>query len=100
MKITDRRADSPVPVKGRDQHMREWIIRLIQLYQKYLSPLKTTKCPYIPSCSAYAIEAVRKHGVLKGVVLSSWRLLRCNPFSHGGYDPVPEENGIWRKNRW
>ncbi|MCR4842785.1 MAG: membrane protein insertion efficiency factor YidD [Eubacterium sp.] len=65
------------------------IIRCIRLYQKYLSPLKTTKCPYTPTCSAYALEAVQKHGAIKGSLLAIWRILRCNPFSHGGYDPVP-----------
>ncbi|MDO4479296.1 MAG: membrane protein insertion efficiency factor YidD [Lachnospiraceae bacterium] len=63
----------------------------IKGYQKYLSPLKTTKCPYYPTCSAYGLQAVEKHGPLKGGLLALWRILRCNPFSHGGYDPVPEK---------
>lgn len=61
----------------------------IRNYQKYLSPLKTTRCPYYPTCSNYALQAVGKYGALKGGVLAGWRILRCNPFSHGGYDPVP-----------
>lgn len=61
----------------------------IKFYKRYLSPLKTVKCPYIPSCSDYALEAVRKHGPVKGGLLACWRILRCNPFSKGGYDPVP-----------
>ena len=61
----------------------------IRQYQKYLSPLKTTRCPYYPTCSNYALQAIEKHGALKGGVLAGWRILRCNPFSHGGYDPVP-----------
>lgn len=66
------------------------MIRGIRLYQKYLSPLKGgIRCPYIPSCSQYAVEAISKYGVIKGGMLASWRILRCNPFSHGGYDPVP-----------
>jgi len=62
---------------------------LIRMYQRYISPLKTTKCPYIPTCSQYGIEAIEKHGALKGSLLAAWRILRCNPFSKGGFDPVP-----------
>ena len=59
-------------------------------YQKYLSALKgRATCIYTPTCSQYAIEAIEKHGVLKGGLLAAWRILRCNPFSKGGYDPVP-----------
>ena len=65
------------------------MIRLIRIYQKYISPYKSTKCPYTPTCSAYGIQAIEKYGALKGGLLTLWRLLRCNPFSHGGYDPVP-----------
>ena len=53
------------------------------------TPLKTTKCPYFPTCSEYGLEAVEKYGALKGGLLAVWRILRCNPFSKGGYDPVP-----------
>ena len=69
--------------------MKNIIITLIKFYQKYLSPLKQTKCPYIPTCSQYGLEAVEKYGVIKGCLLAIWRILRCNPFSKGGYDPVP-----------
>lgn len=69
--------------------MKKILIGMIRLYQKYLSPLKSTKCPYIPTCSQYGIEAIEKYGALKGSLLALWRILRCNPFSHGGYDPVP-----------
>ena len=65
------------------------MIRLIRLYQKYISPMKRTKCPDIPTCSQYGLEAIEKYGALKGGLLAAWRILRCNPFSHGGYDPVP-----------
>ena len=51
--------------------------------------MKRTKCPYCPTCSAYALEAVQKHGAIKGGALTAWRLIRCNPFSRGGFDPVP-----------
>ncbi|MBE5910999.1 MAG: membrane protein insertion efficiency factor YidD [Pseudobutyrivibrio sp.] len=69
--------------------MKKLFIFLIKLYQKYLSPMKTTKCPYCPTCSAYGLQAIQKHGAVKGGALTLWRLVRCNPFSHGGYDPVP-----------
>lgn len=69
--------------------LKKLFIFFIKFYQKYISPLKTTKCPYYPSCSAYGLEAVQKHGAIKGGLLALWRILRCNPFSKGGYDPVP-----------
>lgn len=69
--------------------MKTILIRGIRLYQKYLSPLKRTLCPYIPSCSQYGLEAIQKYGALKGGLLAVWRILRCNPFSKGGIDPVP-----------
>lgn len=62
---------------------------LIKFYQKYLSSAHVPCCRYIPTCSNYALEAYEKHGFIKGTYLSIWRLLRCNPFSKGGYDPVP-----------
>ncbi len=69
--------------------MKYVMIRGTRIYQQYLSPLKNVRCPYIPSCSQYGLEAIEKYGALKGSLLASWRILRCNPFSHGGYDPVP-----------
>jgi uncharacterized protein len=60
----------------------------IRLYQILLSPLFAGSCKYHPSCSQYAIDAIRTHGALRGLVLAGWRLLRCNPWSHGGHDPV------------
>ena len=69
--------------------MKKVLIFLIKKYQKYISPLKRTKCPYIPTCSQYGLEAIEKYGALKGSALAAWRILRCNPFSSGGYDPVP-----------
>lgn len=66
------------------------LIKLIQFYRIYLSPLKrTTHCRYIPTCSSYAIEAIEKYGPFKGTILALRRILRCNPFSKGGCDPVP-----------
>ena len=65
------------------------VIALIKGYRKYISPMKSTKCPYFPTCSEYGLQAVEKYGVIKGGLLAFWRILRCNPFSQGGYDPVP-----------
>ena len=70
--------------------MKKILITMIRFYQRYLSPLKSTKCPYYPSCSAYGLEAVQKYGAFKGGILALWRILRCNPFRRGGFDPVRE----------
>ena len=70
--------------------MKKIFIRLIKFYQKYLSPLKgRATCIYTPTCSQYAIEALEKYGLINGGGLAVWRILRCNPFAKGGYDPVP-----------
>ena len=70
--------------------MKKILIGLVRVYQKYLSPLKGhSTCIYFPTCSQYAIEAIDKYGALKGGLLAVWRILRCNPFAKGGYDPVP-----------
>lgn len=71
--------------------MKRLLIWIILFYRKYLSPLKSTKCPYFPSCSQYGLEAVGRFGFVKGGMLTFWRILRCNPFSKGGYDPVPQK---------
>ncbi len=70
--------------------MKHVMIWLIGLYRKYISPLKPPCCRFTPTCSAYAIEAFQKRGFFAGMILSTWRILRCNPFCKGGYDPVPE----------
>ncbi|HSR12822.1 MAG TPA: membrane protein insertion efficiency factor YidD [Thermodesulfobacteriota bacterium] len=64
------------------------ITGLIRLYRYFLSPLVPPSCRFEPSCSAYAMEAVKRFGPVKGLLLSAWRILRCNPFHPGGYDPV------------
>ena len=60
----------------------------VRLYQRFISPVLPARCRYHPTCSAYAVEAVRSYGVLRGSILAAWRLLRCNPLSAGGFDPV------------
>jgi len=60
----------------------------IRLYQRFVSPALPRRCRYEPTCSAYAVQAIGRYGILRGLVLSAWRLLRCNPWSHGGHDPV------------
>jgi uncharacterized protein len=75
---------------------RRAVIAPIRLYQRFISPLLPRRCKYEPTCSAYAVTAVRTHGVLRGIGLAAWRLLRCNPFSHGGYDPVPAPRKVRR----
>jgi uncharacterized protein len=59
-------------------------------YRRWISPAMPRRCRYEPTCSDYATRAIRRFGAPRGVLLASWRLLRCNPFSHGGFDPVPE----------
>lgn len=69
-------------------------IFFIRIYQKFISPLLGSNCRYTPTCSQYAIEAIQKHGVIKGILLGGWRILRCNPFSKGGFDKVPDKKSI------
>ncbi|MBR1758979.1 MAG: membrane protein insertion efficiency factor YidD [Lachnospiraceae bacterium] len=70
--------------------MKKLLIAPIKFYRKYLSPLKgRSTCRFCPTCSEYAIIAIEKHGPVKGSGLAIWRILRCNPFCKGGYDPVP-----------
>jgi putative membrane protein insertion efficiency factor len=67
-----------------------WLLILpIRFYQKCISPLTPPTCRFTPTCSNYAIEAIRKHGPFKGLALAVWRILRCNPWGGSGYDPVP-----------
>lgn len=68
--------------------MQELIIRLLRLYKLLLSPLLPSACRFYPTCSEYMLEAVEKHGVLRGLWLGMKRLLRCHPFHEGGFDPV------------
>lgn len=69
--------------------MKKIFIKLIRLYQRYISPLTPPTCRFHPTCSNYAIEAISEHGVLKGTWLAIKRILKCHPFHPGGFDPVP-----------
>lgn len=71
--------------------VRATFILPIKLYQKTVSPLTGQRCKYHPSCSEYAVQAITKFGILRGLVLAGWRLLRCNPWSRGGFDPVEDQ---------
>jgi uncharacterized protein len=70
--------------------VKRLLLALIAAYRRWISPTIGRRCKYEPSCSVYAATAIRRFGPLRGTVLAAWRLLRCNPFSHGGFDPVPE----------
>lgn len=80
--------------------MKKILVSLIKFYRKFISPLKPPSCRFIPTCSVYAIEAIEKHGVFKGLYLSLRRILRCNPLSKGGYDPVPEEFHLFHRKKY
>ena len=73
--------------------MKTLVLKLLWVYKRMLSPLLLPACRFVPSCSDYAVEAVDRHGVCCGGALAAWRLLRCHPFSRGGYDPVPDRCG-------
>ena len=64
----------------------------IRVYQRLVSPLIGSRCKYYPSCSEYAAQAIGEFGILRGLILAGWRLLRCNPWSHGGFDPVEDQH--------
>jgi putative membrane protein insertion efficiency factor len=76
------------PPHGATRIVRMIVVTPIVLYQRLISPAIPRRCKYEPTCSRYALEAIREYGILRGLVLAGWRLLRCNPWSDGGYDPV------------
>jgi putative membrane protein insertion efficiency factor len=78
--------------------LRAVVIAPIRAYQRVVSPLLPPRCKYAPSCSHYAAQALQEYGILRGLILAGWRLLRCNPWSHGGYDPVHEQR-LFRPRR-
>lgn len=69
--------------------MKKLLLSAIRFYQRNISPLHRPCCRFTPTCSQYAVEAITKYGAIKGTALAVWRILRCNPFCKGGYDPVP-----------
>jgi uncharacterized protein len=71
--------------------LRIVLLTPVRLYQRAISPALPARCKYHPTCSQYAVDAVRRYGVLRGVVIAAWRLLRCNPWSHGGVDYVEDQ---------
>jgi putative membrane protein insertion efficiency factor len=71
--------------------MRRLVLLPLRVYQRVVSPLLPRRCKYEPTCSEYAAQAIGRYGILRGLVLAGWRLLRCNPWSHGGYDPVEDQ---------
>jgi putative membrane protein insertion efficiency factor len=66
------------------------LMAMVVAYRRYVSPVLPARCRFYPSCSAYSLEALQKHGAIRGTALTIWRLLRCHPFHPGGYDPVPD----------
>jgi putative membrane protein insertion efficiency factor len=77
-----------------------WILLIpIYFYKKVISPITPPACRFTPTCSTYAVQAIKKHGPIKGFILATWRILRCNPFGGYGYDPVPEKFHwmFWKK---
>ena len=107
MKQTENPKRNPVGQAAGKIHavlcrLHEYVCRVflipVHLYRKYLSPLKGQgSCRFTPTCSAYCIEAVMEWGILIGLALTLWRVLRCNPFCSGGHDPVPK--CPWRKDK-
>ncbi len=76
---------------GPARFARAAVLAPIVAYRRVLSPALPRRCKYEPTCSRYAVDAIREYGILRGLVLGMWRLLRCNPWSHGGYDPVESQ---------
>jgi putative membrane protein insertion efficiency factor len=73
------------------KRLREAFLAPLHLYRRVISPALPARCRYYPSCSAYAVEAVREYGVIRGAVLAAWRVMRCNPLTKGGFDHVHDQ---------
>lgn len=78
--------------------MKKVLIFFLKVYKNGISPYLPRACRFTPTCSEYAMEALSKHGLIKGTLLASYRVIRCNPFCKGGYDPVPEKFTFKRQN--
>jgi len=70
---------------------RSLVVVVLRFYQRWISPAFGERCRYYPSCSEYAVQAVQRFGIVRGLLLATWRLLRCNPWSRGGFDPVDDQ---------
>ncbi len=69
-------------------YIKTSIIKVLKLYKKFISPLLPKSCKFVPTCSEYAVDAIIKYGIFKGLIKSIYRILRCNPFNKGGHDPA------------
>jgi uncharacterized protein len=79
------------PKQPRDPfHVKRAVLAPVRAYQRWISPSRPRRCRFEPTCSAYAVESVERFGVIRGLTLAIYRVFRCNPFSHGGFDPVPD----------
>lgn len=87
-----------ISVRQLSSPLRVLLVWSIRGYQTFISPALPRRCKYYPSCSQYAVDALTQYGVVRGIVLAGWRLLRCNPLSYGGYDPV-ERQTLFASNR-
>ncbi len=83
-------------MSGRQGLRAVWILP-IRAYQKWISPHLPARCKFYPTCSAYAVTAILRFGIVMGSALALWRLLRCHPWSKGGYDPVPERDQLFKR---
>jgi putative membrane protein insertion efficiency factor len=72
-------------------HVKRIVLAPIHTYSRWISPARGRRCKFEPTCSAYATESIERFGVIRGLTLAAYRLLRCNPFSHGGFDPVRDD---------
>ena len=77
--------------------MKGFALWLVRFYRRHISPYKKPCCRFVPTCSEYAMEALEVHGFFKGSALTLWRILRCNPFCKGGFDPVPPKKNTTGK---
>lgn len=79
------------PLNKLSELLKLMVLLPIKFYKKFISPCLPPRCRYYPSCSTYAVQAIKKHGAVKGTILGAWRILRCNPFARGGVDHVPDK---------
>ncbi|AEV94962.1 membrane protein insertion efficiency factor YidD [Pediococcus claussenii] len=79
--------------------MKQIFLSLIRGYQRFISPLFPPSCRYYPTCSNYSLQAIQRFGIIKGTLMGSARILRCNPFVRGGYDPVPNHFSLKRNSQ-